>query len=439
MNYSDSIKAILLAAINDLSKTPEKYAVKPGVDFIRNRKLGFKDYMLMFLTMEADCIREELYRFFGRTIDAPSKAAFYRQRKKIREDAFRNLLLAFNRKLPKKLYNGKYEFWACDGSSCDIFLNSGDKDTYFEPNGKSTRGFNQIHINAMFSLLDKRFTDILVQPARKRNEYSAFCSMVDSADIPEHSKVIFFGDRGYTSYNNFAHVIEKGQYFLIRCNDKRASGMMGYPVDTLPAFDEDISLILTRSKAVSKYSRPELFSSYRYIYQNAPMDYLNDQRTEYDLTLRLLRVQLDDGSYENIATNLPEEEFKAEDFKALYHLRWQEENSFRDLKYSLCLKAFHSKKYDYIVQEVWARVILYNFSSSIIINVTVDREDRAYEYQANYSSALKTCRDFLRIHDGITKINVESLIAQNIEPIRPGRTFARQHRFKLPMSFCYRH
>lgn len=214
MNYSDSIKAILLAAINDLSKTPEKYAVKPGVDFIRNRKLGFKDYMLMFLTMEADCIREELYRFFGRTIDAPSKAAFYRQRKKIREDAFRNLLLAFNRKLPKKLYNGKYEFWACDGSSCDIFLNPEDKDTYFEPNGKSTRGFNQIHINAMFSLLDKRFTDILVQPARKRNEYSAFCSMVDSADIPEHSKVIFFGDRGYTSYNNFAHVIEKGSTSL---------------------------------------------------------------------------------------------------------------------------------------------------------------------------------------------------------------------------------
>ncbi|MCG4587182.1 hypothetical protein L0P56_17010, partial [Anaerosalibacter bizertensis] len=66
-------------------------------------------------------------------------------------------------------------------------------------------------------------------------------------------------------------------------------------------------------------------------------------------------------------------------------------------------------------------------------------EDRAYEYQANYSSALKTCRDFFRIHDGITKINVKGLIARNIEPIRPGRTFARQHRFKLPMSFCYRH
>lgn len=438
MNYSDSIKTILLATINELAQNPEKYAVKPGVDFTRNRKLGFKDFMLMFLTMEADCIREEIYRFFGRTLEAPSKAAFYKQRNKIKETAFQNLLLAFNKKLPKNLYNGKYEFWACDGSSADIFLNPEDTDTYFEPNGKSTRGFNQIHINAMFSLLDKRFTNLLVQPARKRNEYSAFCSMVDSSDVSENSKIIFFGDRGYASYNNFAHVIEKRQYFLIRCNDKRASGMLGCPVDVLSSFDENISLILTRSKAVNKYSRPEMFSSYRYVYQNAPMDFLDGVRTEYDMHFRLVRIQLDNGTFENIATNLPRDEFKAEDFKNLYHLRWAEENSFRDLKYSLCLKAFHSKKYDYIVQEVWARAILYNFCSAITENITIDRTDCAYEYQINYSAAIKTCRDFLRIHDGITKISVEGLIVKNTESIRPGRTFARQHRFKLPMSFCYR-
>ena len=83
----------------------------------------------------------------------------------------------------------------CDGSSCDIFLNSEDKDN-FEPNG-SYQGFDPYQC---YVFLDKRFTDILVQPARKRNEVFAFCSMVDSADIPEQ-KVIFFGDRGYTSYN----------------------------------------------------------------------------------------------------------------------------------------------------------------------------------------------------------------------------------------------
>ena len=148
--------------------------------------------------------------------------------------------------------------------------------------------------------------------------------MVDSADVSDNSKIIFFGDRGYTSYNNFAHVIEKGQYFLIRCNDKRASGMLGYSVDSLPAFDENINLILTRSKAVKNYSRPEMFSAYRYVYQNAPMDYLNDIATEYDIAFRLLRIQLDDGTYENIATNLPRDEFQAEHFKSLYNLRWNE-------------------------------------------------------------------------------------------------------------------
>ena len=88
MNYSDSIKAILLAAINELSKTPEKYAVKPGVDFIRNRKLGFKDYMLMFLTMEADCIREELYRFFDHTTIHLPKPLFISNVKRLKKPLF---------------------------------------------------------------------------------------------------------------------------------------------------------------------------------------------------------------------------------------------------------------------------------------------------------------------------------------------------------------
>ena len=104
----------------------------------------------------------------------------------------------------------------------------------------------------------------------------------------------------------------------------------------------------------------------------------------------------------------------------------------------MCLKAFHSKKYEYIVQEIWARAILHNFSSAIISGVKIEQRDTRYEYQVNFAEAFKTCRNFLRIHDSVAEMEVESLIAQNIEPIRPGRTFARQHRFKLPISFCYR-
>lgn len=437
MKHSEIIKAILLATLNEIAADPQKYAVNPGKDFTRNRKMGFRDTILMLLTMEADCIKEELYRYFGRTTDAPSKAAFYKQRKKLNEMALANLLFTFNAKLTKKLYNDKYQFIACDGSAVDIFRNPNDPDTFFEPNGKSTRGFNQVHINAFYSILDRRFTNLVIQPGRKRNEYSAFCEMVDAAGN-DGTPTVYFADMGYASYNNFAHVIENGQFFLIRCNDKRLQGILGRPIEGLKEMDCHVDRILTRTQSKKKYSRPELMDQYRYTCKAVPMDYLNNDRAEYDISLRIVRFEIAPGSFENIITNLPDIEFNFDDFKELYHMRWNEENSFRDLKYPLCLKALHSKKYEYIVQEIWARAILHNFSSEIITGVEIEQHNTKYEYRANFAEAFKTCRDFLRIHDGVSKMEVESLIAQNIEPIRPGRTFARQHRFKLPISFCYR-
>lgn len=52
MKHSDSVKAILLAAIDSLAADPEKYAKRPGRDFTRNRKLGFKGLIRMLLTMD---------------------------------------------------------------------------------------------------------------------------------------------------------------------------------------------------------------------------------------------------------------------------------------------------------------------------------------------------------------------------------------------------
>ncbi len=436
MKNSDVIKTLLLSTINEIAADPSKYAVNPGRDFTRNRKLGFHNILLMLLTMEADCIKEELYRFFGRSTDAPSKAAFYKQRRKLTADALANLLYIFNSKLSKKLYNGKYQFIACDGSAVDIFRNPDDPDTFFEPNGKSTRGFNQIHINAFYSILDRRFTSLVIQPGRRRNEYAAFCEMVDAAGN-DGPPTVYFADMGYASYNNFAHVIENGQFFLIRCNDKRLRGILGRPIEDLKEMDCRVERILTRTQSKKKHSRPDLPERYRHICQAVPMDYINDSHTEYDISLRVVRFEISPGCFENIVTNLPEQEFDFEDFKGLYHMRWNEENSFRDLKYPLCLKAFHSKKYDYIVQEIWARAILHNFSSAIISGVDIGERNTKCKYQVNFAEAFKICRDFLRIRSN-TKMEVEGLIAQNIEPIRPGRTFARQHRFKLPVSFCYR-
>lgn len=435
MKYSNVVKAMLFTSIHELAANPEHYVLHPGKDFSRNRKLGFQRLLLMLLTMEGDCIKEELYRYFGRSTDTPSKAAFYKQRKKVKEDAFRSLLVSFTQKCQKKLLKGKYSLVACDGSAADIFRNPDDSDTFFEPNGKSTRGFNQIHINAFFSVLDKKITDLLIQPARKRNEYSAFCQMVDRSE--SDTPVIYLCDRGYASYNAFAHVIESGQFFVMRCTDDKTEKILGFPLDNIQQLDYRVERILSRSQSKKKRLHPEQEEQYRFVCKNVPMDYITQGHPEYRLSLRIIRIELSDSCYENLITNLPELDFDFDDLKDLYHLRWDEETSFRDLKYPLCLKAFHSQKYEYIIQEVWARAILYNFCSEIAMAVEIPEKKRKYVYQVNYSEAIKICRDFLRIHDGTT-LDVEGLIAQNILPVRPGRTFPRQARFKLPISFCYR-
>lgn len=436
MKYSDSLKAILLASIDELAATPQMYAKRPGRDFSRNRKLGFRSLILMFLTMEGQCIKEELYTFFGRTTDAPSKPAFYKQLQKLKDGALRCLLISFNRKLKNNLFNGKYRLLACDGSALDIFRNPSDPDTFFTPSASSPKGYNQAYINACYSILDRRFIDLVIQPGRKRNEYSAFCQMVDAAGHGILS--IYIGDRGYASYNNFAHVMENGQYFLIRCTDKKTEGLLGRSLEGVREMDVHVDRILTRSQSKKKREHPELAENYRYICGKVPMDYITAGKPEYNITLRVVRVETAPGSFENLATNLPGHEFDMDDFKELYHLRWDEENAYRDLKYPLCLKAPHSKKYEYVVQEIWARAILYNFSSETASHVEVEKRERKYAYQINYSEAVKICRDFLRIHDGESTMDAEGLIAGNIEAVRPGRTFPRQKRFKTPMSFCYR-
>ena len=144
---------------------------------------------------------------------------------------------------------------------------------------------------------------------------------------------------------------------------------------------------------------------------------------------------MSDGVFENIITTLSEEDFTPDDIKYCYNLRWGIETSFRDLKHTIGATNLHSKKTEYVAFELWSRLILYNFCSIIILHVPVKSMDRKYEYQVNFSPAMKICFDFLR---GVAPPNLESLISKYILPIRPDRNYARQHRVQKPLSFSYR-
>lgn len=69
-----------------------------------------------------------------------------------------------------------------------------------------------------------------------------------------------------------------------------------------------------------------------------------------------------------------QDKFNSDEIKRLYAKRWRIETSFRELKYTLGLTRFHSKKPEYIMQEIWSRIALYNFCEIIATNVVINEK-----------------------------------------------------------------
>ncbi|MBQ7761352.1 MAG: transposase [Clostridia bacterium] len=117
-----------------------------------------------------------------------------------------------------------------------------------------------------------------------------------------------------------------------------------------------------------------------------------------------------------LLTNLKSEKFSPSDLKQLYSLRWGIETSFRSLKYTLGLLHFHSKKTEYIIQEIFAKLIMYNFTELIISTIIIKQKKRKHNYKVNFSSSVHICRNFLL--KNISPLDVEALISSHILPVR---------------------
>ncbi|MBR3018070.1 MAG: transposase [Clostridia bacterium] len=142
-------------------------------------------------------------------------------------------------------------------------------------------------------------------------------------------------------------------------------------------------------------------------------------------------------SYEALITNLPPDDFPPDRLKELYNRRWGIESSFRDLKYSIGLTRFHASKPLFIQQEIWARLISYNFTSAIVSFVHIPDADLKYAYKVNFSAAASICRNFLRSSSTSSPV---LLLARELIPIRPDRSFPRLKtaHFRRPAYFIYR-
>ena len=432
-NYPKYIKNTLRSVIRDMAKHPEDFCRCPEKDFTRSRKLPFEKLLTLLVKMGGHSLRDEMLDHLDFKETPASVSALVQQRSKLLPEALEYLFREFTDKCHRpKLYKG-YRLLAVDGSDLQFTANPNDPLSYF-PGVNGQKPYSFLHLNALYDLNSNLYLDAVVQKRRATHENAALVEMIARSNI--NNSAIVIADRNYESYNTLEHIRQKGWYYLIRLRE--AAGMLSNLPLPEGEFDLPIQVFLTRkqTKEVKALMR-ENPGKYRFLPSTHNFEFLPKGSSDfYPISFRVVRFKISDDSTETLITNLDRASFPAEELKRLYHLRWGIETSFRQLKYTVGLSLFQSKKVEYITQEIFARLTMYNFCELITSHVVIQNKRRKYVYQTNFTAAVHICRQFLR--GAVAPPKVEALISSQVVPIRPGRSTPRKTKNIKFNGFFYR-
>ena len=408
------------------------FCANPSVNFTRTRVFTFSDTIKCILGLAGNSLNKELYDFFKNKRRKATVSAFVQQRAKITPYAFEYLFHKFNLLCSNaKSYKG-YHLYAVDGTVLNIPTNPRDKETYLE------QGFNQLHINALFDLQNRTYLDCFVQPRNMVNEPLACCNLIKRNVF---SKSILIADRGYNSLNLIETINRTDNlFYLIRVKNDWITEVKQLP---LSEFDTEISFELrttqtNKDKELYKEGRAKWISGISKFGKYKKSTTWNYE-TPFKMTLRVVRLRLNNGTYETLVTSLGRFEFPLEEIRKLYHRRWGIETSFRELKYALGLVNLHSKKRAFIEQEIWSRILMYNYAEQIIASAVIENDkNRKWKYQVNFTMAFYICMDAFRNSNNSSPPDINNLISRYILPVRPNRNDERKIKAKRFSGFIYR-
>ncbi len=431
------VKSALQSIITNLLKFPREFAGNPSTDFTRNNGLlPVSKLIHIILGMRKDTIATELREYFGAVSNTiPTPSAFVQQRGKLLPKAFETIFHRFNEKFSPHCPINGYNLVAADGSDVR-FYGMPDETEYICHQGGGERDCHAIHLNALLNIGSNRYIDADMQPVHEKNEYQSLCTMVDRYPAEKADSTIFIADRGFASLNVFTHIIRKGSLFLVRGKDITGKGFASkLSIPKEGEFDVAVPVTVIRRLAKKFRSLPNTV----YLGAKATFDYIEYGCDDtFTLNLRIVRFLLPSGEYELLITNLSPEEFDTEKIKDLYFLRWGIETSFRGLKHNIGLNYFHGKKSQFIMQEIWTSLIMFNFCEVIASHIQPADCDRKHSYRLNRAEPAKICMHFFRLTPGSSLPDIETLALKHLLPVRPGRKFPRNKRPRRPASFSYR-
>jgi hypothetical protein len=123
----------------------------------------------ILLSMGGNSLKHELMKYFSYDVETATSSAFVQQREKILPEALEFLFHRFTSSAASPKYYDDYRMFAVDGSDLCIAHNPNEEENHFRTN-ENAKGYNLLHLNAMYDLCSRVYVDSIIQPGRKENE-----------------------------------------------------------------------------------------------------------------------------------------------------------------------------------------------------------------------------------------------------------------------------
>lgn len=451
MNVHTNILKRLDNIINDTAEHIHDYIKNPHA-FTRKRKLDAFTTIKTTINMQGNCLTKEMDDAFDD--DSPagndhvSVSAYVQQKSKLSPKCFEHIFHSFTQQLPAKAHlDHKYRLFAFDGSDFNQVWNPKSENIVDFYKGKP---YCQIHVNAMYDLLNNTYQDCIFQPKSQMDERGAALEMLRRLTCSQPYIVMM--DRGYDGFNMIENCNRlKNCYYVIRTK----TGQSGIKeIKNLPdkLCDDDVYCRITISNHYytlhHKTENLHLVWHPKRHYKKKFAKSTHDNRWDFEdfcnVKFKACKVRINDPDtnkeeWEVLVTNLDRHEFPLERMKELYHLRWGIESSFRKLKYDLGSVQFHSKQDRFIKMELYAHMTMFNAVSQITAQAYIPQHHCKYHYMINFKIACSIIQKRYKISSSNTNFaGILVRISRYTIPIRPGRKDKRNLRDKSSVSFMYR-
>lgn len=331
--------------------------------FVRKRALSMYQVVMYLLYSTKQAIHQNISRIIDLdSLDFPdvSKQAVSRARQGIKPSLFRELFditvdMFSQSSAPKKLWRGKESVFAIDGSKIQLPNSSSNFEKFGEMFSKQNpeKRWSMALASVIYDVTNDFICHGLIRPflSSERAAATDHCETLAALEILKGSVLVF--DRGYYSEAMFRYFSENGYYCVMRLK-------------------ENINL--------SKSCKGDTISSL--IFSD------DGESNPVIIQVRVLAIDLGNGTTEYLATNLFTQNYTANDFKDLYFMRWGCETKYSELKNQLLLEEFNGATSVSIEQEFYINLLYSNLASLIKAPADAKIEETAkpenkYRYQAN--------------------------------------------------------